>query len=268
MNFYKDKVVVVTGGTDGIGKALVENLLHRGAKVATCGRDHNKIHQLQLSYLKYPFFIKIFDLKFEDECNKFINETIEIFGTIDILINNVGISKRCLFKEMDLNEFKLVLDINFWSMVYCTKKSLPFLMNQKGIIVNITSVAGFAGIPGRSAYSASKFAIHGFTESVAHELLSEDVHVMWVAPGYIKSNIRKSDAFESSDNDKKSQLNEETMMTSEDCAELILKGIIKKPKFINIGSQARKVFNFSRFFPKWSKFFIYRFYYKNNKLVK
>ena len=93
-----------------------------------------------------------------------IDQTVKRFGRIDILINNAGISMRALFENTDLSVIKQLMDVNFWGTVYCTKYALPYLLKVKGSVVGVSSIAGYKGLPGRSGYSASKFAIQGFLE--------------------------------------------------------------------------------------------------------
>ena len=101
MSFYNNKVVVVTGGSDGIGKALIDALLMGGAKVATCARHFDKLYALQMQYTNFPLHTMVCDVSHEEECKRFIQSTIETFGTIDILINNAGISMRSLFDDAE-----------------------------------------------------------------------------------------------------------------------------------------------------------------------
>jgi len=117
MSFFKDKVVVVTGGSDGIGKALIEALIPRGAKVATCGRNHDKIYALQMEYARVLLHAVACDVSKEEECRRFIESTIETFGGIDIIINNAGISMRALFADCDTNVTRKVMEINFLGAV-------------------------------------------------------------------------------------------------------------------------------------------------------
>ena len=134
---FKDKVVVVTGGTDGIGKALVEMLLTQGAKVATCGRNHDKIYRLQSSFPSYPLHTIVADVSNENDCRHFIESTIKIFGGIDILINNAGVSMRALLKDLDTEVLHQVMNTNFFGGVYCTKYALNCIVERKGSIVGI-----------------------------------------------------------------------------------------------------------------------------------
>ena len=170
-SYFENKVVIVTGGTDGIGKALVDQLLRAGAKVATCGRNHDKLYALQSEYPSFPLHTMVADVSSENDCRRFIETTLKVYGQIDILINNAGISMRALLKDAGTDVLRKVMDINFYGSVYCTKYALPALLQSKGTIVGVSSIAGYRALPGRSAYSASKFALQGWLEAIKTELL-------------------------------------------------------------------------------------------------
>ena len=138
MSFFRDKVVVVTGGTEGIGKALIDKLVPLGAKIATCARHHDKLYQLQMSHAGTLFHAVACDVSKEHECKRFIESTIKTFGAIDILINNAGISMRALVKDVDIEVMRKVMDVNFFCAVYCTTFALPFITERKGCIVGIS----------------------------------------------------------------------------------------------------------------------------------
>ena len=163
---FTNKVVAITGGTDGIGKALVKQFLSLGAKVATCSRTQEKLDLLKNEFSGKPLLTLVADVSNEEDCKHFIEKTQKEFNGIDILINNAGISMRALFKDTELSTLKKVMDINFWGTVYCTKFALDSIITKKGTIVGISSVAGYRGLPGRSGYSASKFAVNGWLEAV------------------------------------------------------------------------------------------------------
>src|SRR5687768_7365096 len=112
-SYFKDKIVVVTGGTDGIGKALVEELLQAGAKVATCGRNHDKLYRLQSNFPSSPLHTMVADVSNENDCRRFIETTIKFYGGVDILINNAGISMRALLKDASIEVLRQVMEINF-----------------------------------------------------------------------------------------------------------------------------------------------------------
>ena len=138
-SFFNNKVVVVTGGTDGIGKALVESLIAAGAKVSTCGRNHDKLYQLQTEYPSAPLQTMVADVSNENDCRRLMELTVKIFGGIDILINNAGISMRAELKDTSVDVIKKVMDINFYGVVYCTKYALPFITERKGIKIGRAS---------------------------------------------------------------------------------------------------------------------------------
>src|SRR4051794_5424638 len=117
---FKDKVIAITGGSEGIGKALVEILLIKGAKIATCGRNADKLSDLKTRHPNSLLHIVVADVSKEEECKNFIDSTISTFGDIDVLINNAGISMRALVIDTDVAILKKVMDINFWGTVYCT----------------------------------------------------------------------------------------------------------------------------------------------------
>lgn len=112
-NFFNNKVVVITGGSDGIGRALLELLLKSGAKVATCSRNQDKLYNLQVEYSNKPLHVQVADVSRYDDCKKFIDSTIQAFGGIDILINNAGVSMRSLLKDAEVDVIEKVMNINF-----------------------------------------------------------------------------------------------------------------------------------------------------------
>ena len=181
---FEDRVIVITGGTDGIGKALVAIFLNKNAKVATCSRTEEKLAQLKKEFPGKPLFTMVADVSVEEDCKNFIERTLEEFKKIDVLINNAGISMRALFKDTDLATLRKVMDVNFWGTVCCTKYALNAIIESKGTIVGTASIAGYRGLPGRSGYSASKAAVIRWMETIRTELLNTGVNVMWVAPGF------------------------------------------------------------------------------------
>src|SRR6185436_17333159 len=190
--YFKDKIVIVTGGSDGIGKALVEELINVGARVSTCGRNHDKLYQLQTEFPSADLQTMVADVSSENDCRRLIELTQKIYGGIDVLINNAGISMRAELKDTSVDVIRKVMEINFFGAVYCTHFALTSIIERKGIIVGVSSIAGYRGLPGRSGYSASKFALQGWLEAIRTELIDSGVHVMWVCPGFTTSNIRNA----------------------------------------------------------------------------
>ena len=265
---FKDKVVVITGGSDGIGKALTEAMLNKGAKVATCGRSQLKLDNLVIENIGTALFAMIADVSKEEDCKNFINAAIEKFGSIDILINNAGISMRALFKDTDLATLKNVMDINFWGTVYCTKYAMNSVIERKGTIVGVSSIAGYRGLPGRSGYSASKYAVNGWLEALRTELLETGVNVMWVCPGFTTSNIRNAALNKDAKPQGESPMDEGKMMSAEECARHILNAIEKRKRTLVLTLNGKQTVFLNKFFPALADKMVRKFFFKNGELVK
>jgi short-subunit dehydrogenase len=268
MSFFSDKVVVITGGSDGIGRALIDSLIPLGAKIATCARNYDKLYNLQLQYPNVLLHTMACDVSNETDCKRFIDSVIEVFGQIDILINNAGISMRSLFNDVDVDVMRKVMDVNFFGSVYCTKYALPSILQTKGTIVGISSTAGYRGLPGRSGYSASKFALRGWLEALRSELIHSDVHVMWVSPGFTASNIRNVALNEKGNLQGESPLDETKLMSAEECAQYIIKAIEKGKRTMVLTSSGKLAVFMNKFFPAWSDKLMYNHFFKDNKLAK
>lgn len=267
-SFFTNKVVAVTGGSEGIGKALVDALIVRGARVATCGRNYDKLYNLQMEYTNVMLHTVVADVSKETDCRKFIESTIETLGEIDILINNAGISMRALFEEAEMEVFRQVMEVNFFGSVYCTKFALPSLIRQKGMVVGISSIAGYRGLPGRSAYSASKFALQGWLEALRTEMIDKNVHVMWVSPGFTASNIRKVALNAQAESEGKSPMDESSMMSAAECAQYILESMEKRKRSLVLTFTGKRAVFMNRFFPSWADKLTHQFFFKDGKLVK
>lgn len=268
MSIFNNKVVVITGGSEGIGKALVEIFLSKGAKVATCGRNYDKLYLLQSTHALEPLMIHTADVSKETDCKNFIQAVIETFGTIDILINNAGISMRALFNEVELDTLRRVMDVNFWGTVHSTKFALPYILKTKGSVVAISSIAGFRGLPGRSGYSASKFAVNGWMEALRTELLDTGVNVMWACPGFTASNIRNVALDKNGKAQGESPLEEHKLMSAEECATHIVKAIEKRKRTLVLTANGKETILLNKFFPSLADKLVKRFFYKNGVLVK
>lgn len=265
---FKDKVIAVTGGSGGIGKALVEEFLKKGAKVSTCARDNGKLENLNKDNNGSSLFTMVADVSKEDDCRNFIEQTIEKFNGIDVLINNAGISMRALFKDTDLATLRNVMETNFWGSVYCTKYALDSILQRKGSVVGVSSIAGYRGLPGRSGYSASKFALNGWMEALRTELLNTGVNVMWVCPGFTTSNIRNAALNKNAEPQGESPMDENKMMSSEECATHIIHAIEKRKRTLVLTFTGKQTVYMNRFLPSWSDKLVHNFFFKNGTLVK
>lgn len=229
---FEGKVVIVTGASSGIGEAIARKFARNGSKVMLAARSEEKLSEIVTSLRAENYeasFVKT-DVSIEDDCKNLIEKTVERYGTINILVNNAGRSMRATFMEVDLKVLHNLMNINFWGTVYCTKYALPYLVKNKGSLVGVSSVAGFHGLPARTGYSASKFAIHGFLETIRIENLKKGLHVMIIAPGFTATEIRKHALKADGTEQGVSPLNENRLMSPEYVAGWVLKGIRKKKR--------------------------------------
>jgi short-subunit dehydrogenase len=255
----KDKVVVITGATSGIGRALAFEFGLRGSRILITGRNTEALsavaHELQAKGVITRAVCA--DVANPDDNKRMAEEAVSVFGGIDVLINNAGISMRAIFEEVDPAVIKTVMDINFYGAVYATKYCLPEIMRSKGSIVGISSIAGFRGLPGRTGYSASKFALNGFLESLRTELLGSGVHVLTACPGFTASNIRKRSLMQDGSSQGESPRAEEKMMTAEECAVHIYKATVKRKRTLILTFQGKLVVFLNKWLPSITDRIVY-----------
>lgn len=231
-SYFFDKVVLITGASSGIGKACAFEFARRGAKVVLGARNTTELEVIVDAIAASggtAAFCKL-DVANESSCKEFVQLAIDQFGAVDVLINNAGISMRAIFEELDLNVIKQLMDVNFWGTVYCTKHALPFLLQSKGSVVGVSSIAGFMGLPGRTGYSSSKFAMNGFLETLRVETLKQGLHVMVAAPGFTASNVRLNALNGAGGRQGETPREEGKMMSSEEVAFAIANGIQKRKR--------------------------------------
>ncbi len=248
---FLNQTIIITGASSGIGKALAIRLLELGAQVAVCGRNQEKLNELTHTNQGQNLLTVKADVSIEADCDRLVAETIEKFGKIDVLINNAGISMRALFQEVDLEVLRQSMDINFWGTVYCTKYALPHILKTKGSILGISSIAGYKGLPCRTGYSASKFAMQGFLESLRIELSQQHVNVLWISPGFVASNIRNTALNAQGMAQSETPLDEKNLMSAEECAEKILKAIQQRKRSLIMTTQGKLTVWMNKFFPSF-----------------
>jgi short-subunit dehydrogenase len=248
----KNRVVIVTGASSGIGKALVFRLAEMGAKVVLAARNLQIIDDISLSLNAkgYDTFVVKVDVSIENECKVLIEKTIEKYGKIDILINNAGISMRAMFQDVDLKVIHQLMNVNFWGTVYCTKYALPFILKEKGSVVGVSSIAGYKGLPARSGYSASKFAMQGFLDVLRIENLKKDLHVLVACPGFTASNIRKTALAKDGSQQGETPRDEDKMMSPDTVAYRIIDAIEKRKRTIIMTTDGVLTVFLNKFFPK------------------
>lgn len=202
---------LVTGASSGIGESIAREFAANGSKVMLAARSGD--------------------------------------GTINILINNAGISMRASFDSVRLEVLRTLMEVNFWGTVYCTRYALPYLIANKGSLVGVSSAAGFHGLPGRTGYSASKFAIHGFLETIRIENLKNGLRVMIIAPGFTASEIRKHALTADGTEQGESPKEEGKLMSPEYVAKWVLKGIRQKKRNKILTQEGRFTALFQKIFP-------------------
>ena len=247
----KDKVIIITGASGGIGEALAETFAASKAKIVLAARDVQKLEivKTRLTSRGADVLCIPCDVSVETNCKNLIEETVKRFGKIDVLINNAGISMRALFNDVDVDVLRKIMDVNFWGTVYCTKYALPFLLKSQGSLVGISSIAGKKGLPGRTGYSASKFAMEGFLETVRTENLKKNLHVLIACPGFTATDIRKNALSENGSPQKASPREEGRMMSSAKVAGYIYKAIVKRKRDLILTSNGKLTVWLNKFFP-------------------
>ena len=245
--------MIVTGASSGIGLACAEKFLKEGAAVVMASRNVSNLsdHLKKINHNESSFLTVNCDVGDEDDCKSLIKKTINRFGKIDVLINNAGISMRALFNDLDLKVMKQVMQTNFWGTVYCTKYALPYLLKTKGSIAGISSIAGKKGLPGRTAYSASKFAMEGFLESLRTENLKSGLHVLVACPGFTATNIRNAALDAEGKQQGNSPRNEGKMMTAEKVADMIYKAVTNRKRDLVLTANGKITVWMNKFFPSY-----------------
>lgn len=235
MSSFTDRVVIVTGASEGIGRALCLLLAERKSKIVIAARNEERLDELKKEIevaggraLSVPT-----DVTDKNACKDLIEKAAAEFGQIDFLVNNAGRTMWTLFEDIeDISIFEQLIKLNYLGCVYCTYYAIPYLKKTKGLIVGISSLAGLTGVPARTAYSASKHALFGFFDSLRIELKDTGVAVTMIAPDFVLSEMHKRALTGSGDSLGKSPLQESKIMTAEKCASLILGAMEKRDRIL------------------------------------
>lgn len=256
----KNKVVIITGATSGIGEACALVFGKEGAKIVITGRSPEKLELAtkKLQDAGIEVFPILADAGSEADNKRMAEDVIREFGQIDVLINNAGISMRALFQDMELQVFKKVMDTNFWGTVYATKYCLPAILESKGSIIGISSINGYRGTPARTAYTASKFAMNGFFESLRTEVIKKGVHVLVACPGFTSSNIRNNALKADGSVQGESPRDENQMMSPNEVAESILIATLKRKRDLILTLQGKLVVFLNKWLPSFMDGVVYR----------
>jgi dehydrogenase/reductase SDR family member 7B len=247
----KNKIVWVTGASSGIGEALCYNLNKAGAKLIISSRSSDGLYQVKNNCKKNQLDVHVLPLDLEktNELQSKANSALNIFERIDIIIHSGGVSQRSLAMDTDLDVAQKIMNINFWGTVALTKAVIPSMMsNKEGQIVIISSLVGKFGTKLRSAYSASKHALHGYFDSLRSEI-DPKIGISIICPGFIKTNVTINAL--TADGTKQNTMDDAQAngMSANECALEILKAIKSGKEEVYIGGKEKYAVLFKRFFP-------------------
>lgn len=251
-SFYKDKVVWITGASSGIGEALALELARQNARLILSARREEELQRVGLltGLPALDLMILPFDLKDTSNATGLAAQVMNKFGQIDILINNGGMSQRSEAMETALSLDRELMEVNYFSYVALSKAVLPYMKRRKtGHIVAISSIAGKFGFYLRSSYSAAKHAIHGFFESLRLETEGYGIQTLIVCPGKIKTGVSLNALTADGSRHNKMDPSHAESMSAEECAQLILKGIVAKKEELLIGRKEILIVYIKRFLP-------------------
>ena len=231
------KVIIITGASSGIGLASARLFASHGNKVVMAARRVELLESLAADILADPstpketeiLTVKA-DVSVEEDCRRMVEAVVDRFGGIDVLVNNAGVSMRALFRDVDLDVLRRLMDVNFWGTVYCTRYALPYLLERKGSVVGVISTAGYAGLPARTGYSASKFAVRGLLETLRIEHVNDGLHVLVFAPGFTSSNVRIASLTADGTPQGVSPRDESKMMSAEKVARKMERAIVRRKR--------------------------------------
>lgn len=267
----KDRVVIITGASSGIGLACAREFIRLKSKVVIAARSFDKLKNIasELDPIGENCLAVKTDVTIQSDCENLINRVVDKFGKIDILVNNAGISMRAIFDDVEISVLKRVVDVNFWGTVYCTKFALPYIQKTKGVIVAVSSIGGFHGLPGRTAYSASKFAVHGFMESIRTENMKKGVHVLVVAANFTATNIRKNALDAHGKIQGNSPLDEALLDSPIKVAKNLIRSIRKRKRTRIMSLEGQLMVLFQRIVPLLTDLIIYsKFAHERNSPIK
>ncbi|WP_028117086.1 SDR family oxidoreductase [Ferrimonas senticii] len=219
------KVILLTGASEGIGRALAVQLSQAGAQLMLAARNLERLRELQ-QQLPGASAVIALDVADPQQCQQAVAATIEQFGRLDMLINNAGITMWSRFEQLDdLTLLERLMRVNYLGAAWLTHSALPHLKQSRGQIVAVASLAGLTGVPERSGYAASKHAMVGFFDSLRIELRGSGVDVSVICPDFVVSEIHKRAIGADGQPLGESPMQQDKIMTSEQCAEQVFAAI-------------------------------------------
>ena len=230
---FFENVVVITGASSGIGRALALELAKQGAWLTLAARREDRLQEVanQCEELGAVTLVVPTDVSDEAQCKNLINQTVATYGRLDTLINNAGITMGVHFDQLtNLDMVERIMRVNYLGSVYCTYYALPHLKESKGRIVGVSSLTGKTGVPTRTAYAASKHAMAGFFDSLRIEVAEYNVSVTMIYPGFVQSEIREHALDGSGNATGRTLTDEKGIMTAEECAQIIVEAAAKRKR--------------------------------------
>lgn len=248
---FKGKVVWITGASSGIGEALVQAFARKGAKIVLSSRNKKQLEKVQSKYkLGDTSLVLPLDLADSSHFDDLAKAVYSKYGQIDVLINNGGMSQRSLAFETPLEIDRKLMEINYFGNIALTKAVLPYMLKQQsGHVVAVSSIVGKFGFPLRSAYSASKHALHGFYETIRAELKQDGIRVTIAIPGRVKTNVSLNAILKDGSTNNKMDDGQDAGISADLCASKIVKAISKQKKEVLIGRKEILLVHIRRFFP-------------------
>lgn len=236
MAVFKDKVIIVTGASEGIGRALCLELAPQGPRLVLAARNEDRLRELEEALLQQGaagVLVVPTDITEEAACRNLVDRAIAHWGGIDVLVNNAGGTMWTLFEDLeDTSVFERLMRVNYLGAVYTTYHALPHLKTSKGLIVGVASAAGLVGVPTRTGYAASKHAMFGFFDSLRIELQGSGVDVTMIAPDFVLSEIHRRALGKDGKPLGKSPLREDKIMTAETCARLMVGAMERRQRLL------------------------------------
>lgn len=254
MHDIRGSIAVITGAGSGIGRALAQELVSRGASLALADINSTGLDETRKLLGTAACKTYVVDVSDPADVEGFAQQVTRDFGRASLLLNNAGVALRGTFAEVSLADMEWLLGINFWGVVYGCKFFLPLLQREaEAHIVNISSAFGLMGIPGQAAYCSSKFAVRGFTEVLRHELSATNIKVTCVHPGAIRTpiavNARAGAGAQPIGAEIVKMFEELAQTTPETAAGAIVKGILKNQPRVLIGPDASQIDILQRLMP-------------------
>lgn len=251
--FWNEKVCWITGASSGIGEALAQEVIQRGGRLIISARSEEKLNAMAEKWNQPERVLVLpMDMGNHDQIDALVEKALQAWGRIDVLINNAGVSQRSLAAETDFKVMKTIMDVNFLGSAALSTAVLPHMIKQgNGIIAPVSSVAGKFSTPLRTSYSASKMALQGFYDGLRAEVYSKNIHVNFIVPGFVKTNISINALEARGEKHGKMDPNQEGGISSEKAAQIILKGLEqnKREIYMGIAPKVKLALFLSRNFP-------------------